>query len=107
MAEKVSRAEVMGHLDTELAAGISHYLKPVDEIWQPADLLPQAADEDFFEEVRALQQRSARLPYELLAVLIGNSITEEVLPTYESWLSLIEPISSDRDTGWNRWVRAW
>src|SRR5690606_38438131 len=38
---------------------------------------------------------------------IGDTITEEVLPTYESWLSLVEPINHDRNSGWNQWVRAW
>jgi acyl-[acyl-carrier-protein] desaturase len=107
MASKVSRAEVMGHLDKGMDGAIAQYLKPIDEIWQPADLLPQTDQESFFEQVRTLQGKADNLSYDLLVVLIGDMITEEVLPTYESWLSLIEPINDDRESGWNRWVRAW
>ena len=47
------------------------------------------------------------LPYVVMAVLIGDTITEEALPTYESWLMLVQGMRDDRDGGWNKWVRAW
>jgi acyl-[acyl-carrier-protein] desaturase len=90
-----------------MEGAMAQYLKPIDDIWQPTDLLPQADRESFFEEVRTLQAKADNLSYDLLVVLIGDTITEEVLPTYESWLSLVEPINHDRNSGWNQWVRAW
>lgn len=107
MAEKVSKAEVMNHLDEEILNAIPLYLKPVENIWQPADLLPQAEKDEFFDQIRELQQKASSLSYDLLAVLIGDTVTEEVLPTYESWLSLVQPANEDRESGWNQWVRAW
>ncbi len=97
----------MGYLDGEIGSAISQFLKPVDEIWQPTDLLPHAGHESFFDQIRELQHKAENLSYDLLVVLVGDTITEEVLPTYESWLSLIEPVNPDRETGWNQWVRAW
>jgi acyl-[acyl-carrier-protein] desaturase len=97
----------MSHLDQGMEGAMAQYLKPIDDIWQPTDLLPEAHQESFFEEVRTLQAKAGNLSYDLLAVLIGDTITEEVLPTYESWLSLLEPINHDRNSGWNQWVRAW
>lgn len=107
MDSKISKVEVMHHLDKGMDAAMSQYLKPIDDIWQPADLLPQAHQDSFFEQVRSLQAKADNLSYDLLVVLIGDTVTEEALPTYESWLSLVTPVNEDRDSGWNRWVRAW
>ena len=103
----VSRIEVMNHLDKEILSAIPAYLKPIETIWQPADLLPQTESEEFFDQIKELREKAGNLSYDLLAVLIGDTITEEVLPTYESWLSLLQPINEERDGGWNQWVRAW
>lgn len=105
--EKISRAEVMKHLEDDVTNAITNYLKPVHKIWQPADILPASEKESFFDEVRLLQQKSANLSYELMAVLIGDAITEEALPTYESWLSGLSDISQDRENPWHQWVRSW
>lgn len=107
LQEKVSKVEVMNHLDKEITDAIPAYLKPVEEIWQPADLLPQSHSEEFFDQIKELKAKASNLPYDLLAVLVGDTITEEALPTYESWLSVIQPKNEDYDSGWNQWVRAW
>lgn len=104
---KVSRAEVMAHLDKEVLKAIPKFLKPVEQSWQPTDLLPEAGREDFFDRIRVLQTKADGLSYDLLAVLIGDTLTEEALPTYESWLSLLNPVNDDSEAGWNQWVRAW
>ncbi|MCU7548937.1 acyl-ACP desaturase [Chitinophagaceae bacterium LB-8] len=107
MAEKVSRAEVMKHLDKGVLDAIPAYLKPIDDIWQPADLLPKSEHEEFYDQIKELQKKASNLTYDLLVVLIGDTITEEALPTYESWLSSLHPINEEREGGWNQWVRAW
>jgi acyl-[acyl-carrier-protein] desaturase len=107
MAEKVSRAEVMNHLDKGVLDAIPTYLKPIDDIWQPADLLPESEHEEFYDQIKELREKASNLSYDLLVVLIGDTITEEALPTYESWLSSLHPINEEREGGWNQWVRAW
>ena len=47
------------------------------------------------------------LPYDYLAVLVGDVITEEALPTYESWLMAVDGISQEEPQGWSKWVRMW
>ena len=47
------------------------------------------------------------MDYDLWAVLIGDTITEEALPTYESWLMSVEGVDQDGQNGWSKWVRAW
>ena len=107
LQEKVSKVEVMNYLDKEITDAIPAYLKPIDDMWQPADLLPQSEGEAFFDQIKELRGKAGNLSYDLLAVLIGDTITEEALPTYESWLSVIHPKNEDYESGWNRWVRAW
>jgi acyl-[acyl-carrier-protein] desaturase len=102
-----SKAEVMEHLDKDVLSAIPVFLKPVDNIWQPTDFLPLSNEDSFFDEVRELREKANGLSYDLLAVLIGDTLTEEALPTYETWLSLLRPVTEDYDGGWNQWVRAW
>lgn len=103
----LSRFEVMKHIEKYIQEAYDEFLTPVDKIWQPADLLPDASSENFFEEVKELQDSARELSYDLVAVLIGDTITEEALPTYESWLAGIEHVSQDRNGPWSKWVRAW
>jgi len=42
-----------------------------------------------------------------VAVLIGDTITEEALPTYESWLAMVDGVSRDEEGGWMKWNRQW
>jgi len=102
-----SRKEVMAYLEPFMLNEMSEYLKPVEEMWQPADLLPDASRDSFFDEVRDLQGNAQELPYDLVAVLIGDTVTEEALPTYESWLTMVEGVEKNEQGGWMKWVRAW
>jgi acyl-[acyl-carrier-protein] desaturase len=105
--DTMSRAEVMKYLEQDIQKALTKYLKPIDEIWQPADLLPDSAQEDFIEGVKAIQEKAGGLSYDLLAVLIGDTITEEALPTYESWLYLVKGTSKENENPWTQWVREW
>jgi acyl-[acyl-carrier-protein] desaturase len=102
-----SRKEVMRYLEPFMLEDMREYLKPVEEMWQPADFLPDASRHTFFDEIKDLQESSKSLSYDLVAVLIGDTITEEALPTYESWLTMVDHVSRDENGGWMKWVRAW
>ncbi len=101
------RREVMKHIEPYMLDKMTEYLKPIDEIWQPSDFLPDASSDDFCSKVKELQQSARELSYDLVAVLIGDTITEEALPTYESWLTTIEGVSKNEAGGWMKWVRHW
>lgn len=105
--KKISKFEVMRHLDKEILGAISVYLKPVEVIWQPADLLPSTEGESFYDELKEIRSKAQNISYDLLAVLIGDTITEDVLPTYEAWLSSVHHVNDEMEGGWNQWVRAW
>ena len=86
---------------------ISDFLKNIDTNWQPSDLLPDSRTENFQEEIKELRYQCSELPYDYLAVLIGDVITEEALPTYQSWLLAIDGVSQLEPQGWSKWIRMW
>ncbi|CAN5621542.1 acyl-ACP desaturase [soil metagenome] len=102
-----SRLEVMKHIEKFVDEKIEKLLRPVDVNWQPADFLPDSRNLSFHEEVKILQERAKELSYDFWAVLIGDTITEEALPTYESWLMDMEGINQPTKSGWTKWIRGW
>jgi acyl-[acyl-carrier-protein] desaturase len=107
MSLKNIRLEVMSTIEKSMGDLMSKYLKPIEENWQPSDLLPDSRDESFFDEVEELQALAKEMDYDLLAVLIGDTITEEALPTYESWLMQVEGVNNKEKNGWGKWVSSW
>lgn len=107
MKLKNVRLEVMHTIEKSMERLLSKYLKPVEENWQPSDLLPDSKDPGFYTEVREIQSLAKEMDYDLFAVLIGDTITEEALPSYESWLMNLEGVEQENKSGWAQWVRAW
>lgn len=104
------RLEVMNFLEQSIDAFVEKFLIPVEKIWQPSDLLPSAEKEDFFDELKELQELAKDLPYDFWVVLVGDAITEEALPTYESWLMDVEGVQQKKENGsngWAKWIRHW
>ncbi|MBN4085061.1 acyl-ACP desaturase [Flavobacteriaceae bacterium AH-315-B10] len=107
MSLKNIRLEVMQFLEKDVDSLIQKYLIPIDDIWQPTDFLPNSEGDNFFEEVEEIRELAKDLPYDLWVVLIGDMITEEALPTYESWLMDVEGIDQVERNGWSKWIRQW
>lgn len=85
-------------------------LTPVSELWQPADLLPQSANESFVDEIVALRQRTADISDELLVCLVGDMITEEALPTYMAMLNTLDGVRDETGRSqhpYAQWTRHW
>ncbi|MBP9792507.1 MAG: acyl-ACP desaturase [Flavobacterium sp.] len=104
------RREVMQFLEKNIDSFVDTYLMPVEKIWQPSDLLPNSEKETFLEDVTELREIAKELPYDFWVVLVGDTITEEALPTYESWLMDVEGVSQKGgggDNGWAKWLRQW
>ncbi len=109
MSIKNIRLEVMQFLEKNIDAFVENYLVPVEKIWQPTDLLPDSQSESFYEDVKELREIAKDLPYDFWVVLVGDTITEEALPTYESWLMDVEGVNQvdNGGNGWSKWVRSW
>jgi len=101
------RLEVMQTIEKSIDELLIKYLKPIEDNWQPSDLLPDSKEPGFFEEIEEIQELAKEMSYDLFAVLIGDTITEEALPTYETWLMGTEGIAQENKNGWSQWVRGW
>jgi len=107
MSIKNIRLEVMQFLENKVEGFMDQYLIPVEKIWQPSDFLPNSESETFFEEVKELRELAKDLPYDFWVAMVGDTITEEALPTYESWLMDVEGVDNVERNGWAKWVRQW
>jgi len=62
------------------------------------------------DEVRALRDRTKELPDEYFLVLVGDMITEEALPTYQTIMNSLDGVKDDYGSSpspWAVWTRAW
>ena len=92
MAMDNIRLEVMNTVEKSVQGFIDKYLIPVEDIWQPTDLLPNLQTEDGFEGVHQIREEAKELGYDFWVVLVADMVTEEALPTYESWLMDMEGV---------------
>ncbi|KAL5783774.1 hypothetical protein ACOSP7_008803 [Xanthoceras sorbifolium] len=86
------------------------HLKPVDKSWQPSDFLPEPESEEFLDQVEELRERCRELSDEYLVVLVGDMITEEAIPTYQSVMNSLDGVRDETAASlspWAVWIRAW
>jgi len=85
-------------------------LETGDNSWQPQDFLPDLTQDDWLEQTKDFREQAANVPDDLLVVLIGDMVTEEALPTYQTLLNTFEGCddpTGTTDTAWARWSRGW
>ena len=110
MSVKNIRKEVMLTLEKNVGDFLNDYLIPPEKIWQPSDFLPDPQSDNFMHEVEEIRELSKDLGNDFWISLVGDMITEEALPTYESWLMDLEGVTQhgeNGDNGWAKWVRMW
>ena len=107
MSQKNVRLEVMKLLEKDIDSLIDKYLIPAEKIWQPTDFLPDSESNSFFDEVTEIRELAKELPYDFWVVLVGDMITEEALPSYESWLMDLDGVGQAERNPWAKWVRHW
>lgn len=107
MSIKNIRLEVMQFLEKDVDNYVDQFLIPVEKIWQPTDFLPNSESDTFFDEVKELREIAKDLPYDFWVTLVGDTITEEALPTYESWLMDVDGVDNVEKNGWSKWIRQW
>ncbi|KAK7282643.1 hypothetical protein RIF29_11583 [Crotalaria pallida] len=106
------KIEIFKSLENWASHSILPLLKPVEKSWQPQDMLPDSSlpSDEFIDQVRALQDRTAQLPDDYLVVLVGAMITEEALPTYQTWFNQLDGVEDETGvstSSWAKWSRSW
>jgi len=104
------RKEVMQTLEKNIDVFLNKFLIEPEKIWQPSDFLPNPQKDSFVEEVKEIREISKDLNDDFWICLVGDMVTEEALPTYESWLLDIDGINQhgeNGDNGWAKWIRKW
>lgn len=107
MADKI---EVIKSIEGFVGENIDSLLKPVESSWQPTDFLPLMSEPGWKDRIEALQSEAQGLPDDLLVVLVGDMVTEEALPTYQTWLNRLHGLTDETgisDSPWSRWSRGW
>jgi len=100
-------------LEKNIDTFVEKFLITPEKIWQPTDFLPNSQSDSFMEEIKEIRELSKDLDDDFWTVLVGDTITEEALPTYESWLLDVDGVSQHAgqnggtDNGWAKWLRAW
>jgi acyl-[acyl-carrier-protein] desaturase len=107
--EIAKNMEVMSMLKDFVAETVDKDLLNPDDCWQPTDFLPDFSKADVFDEVQKMRERTDCIPDSVITSLVGNMITEEALPSYQTYFNLV--VNEERDltstNGWVRWSRAW
>ncbi|MEY4659373.1 MAG: hypothetical protein RJB36_1139 [Bacteroidota bacterium] len=105
------KMEVLKSIEPDVHAFISDKMNLPEECWQPTDFLPNAADQDFADQVNVLQENIAGVPDTVMVSLVGNMITEEALPSYQTFFNLLKGVNEERNVAssnaWVRWSRLW
>ncbi|CAM4119876.1 acyl-ACP desaturase [Zobellia laminariae] len=110
MSQKNIRLEVMQAIEPQVDGFMDSFLIKPEDIWQPTDFLPDSESDGFLEAVKELRGEAKELGYDFWVTMVADTITEEALPTYESWLMDVEGIDQhgpNKTNGWSKWVRAW
>lgn len=104
------KREIFDSLQGWAENNILVHLKPVEKCWQASDFLPDPASEGFEDQVKELRERCKEIPDDYFVVLVGDMITEEALPTYQTMINTLDSVRDETGaslTPWAIWTRAW
>jgi len=104
------KKEIFDSLQPWAKDNLLNLLKPVEKSWQPQDFLPEPSSDGFYDEIKELRQRAKEIPDEYFVCLVGDMVTEEALPTYQTMLNTLDGVRDETGaspTTWAVWTRAW
>ncbi|KAJ4844525.1 hypothetical protein Tsubulata_026045 [Turnera subulata] len=104
------KVEIFKSMENWASENVLTLLKPVEKSWQPQDLLPDPTSKEFIDQIQEVRKRTQEVPDDYFVVLVGNMITEEALPTYQSHFSTVDVFGDSGCTGtspWAIWTRGW
>jgi acyl-[acyl-carrier-protein] desaturase len=103
--------EVLDTIADSVTEIIANYMLSPEDCWQPTDYLPDLRNNNYIDEVNELRKRASNIPNTVLVSLVGNMITEEALPSYQTWFNLLEGVNKNKNLAsenpWTKWSRVW
>jgi acyl-[acyl-carrier-protein] desaturase len=102
--------EVVKSMEGFVGEQLHNLLLNVNEAWQPSDFLPDLTAENRIEQLVDFRTQAQCLSDDLLVVLVGDMVTEEALPTYQTWLNRLNGLTDPTGASpspWARWSRGW
>ena len=82
-----------------------------DDCWAADRFLPDMTEPDALDQVRLLRERAAGIPDTIITSLVGNMITEEALPSYQTYFNMLAGVNEEgsltSEKGWVKWTKAW
>ena len=72
--------------------------------------MPDLTKESWVDDVKEFREMAAGIPDDVMVVLVGDMVTEEALPTYQTLLNTFEGCddpTGTTDSAWARWSRGW
>lgn len=108
-AFEAQRLEVISGME-EFVGDQLGLLAQVDKNWQPSDFLPDLSLGDWREKIGELRETTKALTDDILVVLVGDMVTEEALPSYQTMLNRfdgVEDLSGASESSWAKWSRGW
>ncbi|MCL8600346.1 acyl-ACP desaturase [Proteus mirabilis] len=104
------KLEIFKSMENWAEENILVHLKPVEKCWQPNDFLPDPTSDGFYDQVKEIRERAKELSDDYFVVLVGDMITEEALPTYQTMLNTLDGVRDETGASlasWAVWTRAW
>ncbi|XP_010258459.1 PREDICTED: stearoyl-[acyl-carrier-protein] 9-desaturase, chloroplastic-like [Nelumbo nucifera] len=104
------KKEIFKSMEDWVQKNVLIYLKPVEKCWQPQDLLPDSNSEEFYMKIKEIREKAKEIPDDYFVALVGDMITEEALPTYQTMLNTGDGVRDETGaspTSWAVWIRAW
>ncbi len=101
--------EVVKSIEPFVEENLDLLLK-VSDSWQPSDILPDLRGEEWPDRIHQLRRQAQGVPDGVLVVLVGNTVTEEALPTYQTMVNRHPGVSDETgasDSPWAHWTRGW
>ncbi len=109
--ELEKNAAVVAGLESFAAKAVDDFLVDPQTCWQPTDFLPDMSQPGGIDQLLELRKRTDAIPIEVISSLVGNMITEEALPNYQSFFNLLKGVNEEgdmtSDKGWVQWSRSW
>jgi len=98
---KEEKLKIINSIDSEISDLINDHKKK--KLWLPGDLLPDPSKDDYIDKITEIRKEGNGLSYDTKVSLVGNTITEEGLPSYMKWLS----DSIGQNGALSYWNRRW